>query len=371
MFLSILAGIVVFGLGTLALWLCDGLRLAWHCRIARNRASSTTPLQVVIESREDYTADLFGLVLRPLGGGQLPAFQAGQYLTVNLPRAGLPPSRRCYSLAAWQTQPRHYQLGIRRVAGGGVSEHLYQFAQPGTRLEILPPRGGFTLQTSGGVKVLIGGGIGVTPLRAMLHTLLNDRDNPGSTVYLFHAVRHAEELCYHAEFIGFQNRHSRFRYRPIVSRPNASWPGETGRLNGKRIVDALDAVANAEFYLCANIEMTAMLRADLTDLGIPPDRIFSEGFGGLVPSTDDAIYRINIVGKTAFDFQGRPTLMHGLESAGIAINSDCRAGHCGACRVRADSGDYRWLLPPTMTLGEREILACCTLPLSDMTLSRV
>jgi ferredoxin-NADP reductase len=371
MLLAILAGIFVLALGMLILWLCDGLRLAWRCRVARNRATNAATLLVVIESREDYGTHLFGLMLRPLGDGKLPAFQAGQYLTVHLPRAGQPPLRRCYSLAAWQAQPRQYQLGIRRVAGGKVSEHLYQYAYPGTRLEVLPPRGGFTLQTPGGVKVLIGGGVGITPLRAMLHALLDEDNATASRVYLFHAVRHVQELCYHAEFAGLQHGHARFRYLPVVSQPDAAWPDATGRLDGKRIVGALDTTQNAEFYLCANAEMTAMLRADLMALGITPDRVFSEGFGGLSPSSDNAIYRISIVGKTAFDFQGRPTLMHGLESAGIAIDSDCRAGHCGACRVIADSGDYRWLLPPATALGEREILACCTLPLSNMTLSGV
>jgi len=52
------------------------------------------------------------------------------------------------------------------------------------------------------------------------------------------------------------------------------------------------------------------------------------------------------------------------------LPSDCRAGHCGACRLTVAEGRTRWLVPPEYPVAGNEILACCTVPESDLRLVR-
>lgn len=367
MLLISIAILPTLGLLVLLIWLTDGLCSALK-RARRNRVTASWP--VMVESRIDYTDRLFGLTLKAVKRRKLPAFLPGQYLTLEIREAGTGVMRRCYSLAAWQARPERYQLGIRRVDGGAVSEYLHRHALPGSRLWIGSPAGEFTLRDNRRDVALVAGGIGVTPLRAMLHALLQGPAGPAPAVRLFHAVRDETELCYHAEFADWQHRYANFRYIPVVSRPGLDWIGAEGRLDAARILRELHAPAHTDVYLCANPAMTAALREGLLGFGIAAECIYSEGFGvGPASTPGNACYRIGIAGGGEFTFQGPPTLLHGLEQAGVKIASDCRTGHCGACRVTADHGEYRWLVPPVLPLLEREILACCTLPTSDMRLS--
>jgi ferredoxin len=114
--------------------------------------------------------------------------------------------------------------------------------------------------------------------------------------------------------------------------------------------------------------MMSAIREGLRLRGIPAERIHSETFGVPPNGEAESRYRIAVEGFAPFRFESQPTLLHGIEQAGIAIGSDCRAGHCGACRIRLLDGECRWLMPPGRLLADREILACCTKPLSDLRL---
>lgn len=98
----------------------------------------------------------------------LPRFAPGQFITILTQPTGSRPVRRCYSLAAWPVRPWQYQLCLKREALGRMSQWLAEQALPG-----LPPAGHFTLgQQHGPHLLLIAGGVGITPMRAMLHALL-------------------------------------------------------------------------------------------------------------------------------------------------------------------------------------------------------
>lgn len=70
----------------------------------------------------------------------------------------------------------------------------------------------------------------------------------------------------------------------------------------------------------------------------------------------------------SLDIYDTDTLLHALESALIPMESQCRSGYCGTCRLRLISGQVSYLTAPLAALLEGEILTCCSKPNSDLTL---
>lgn len=404
--IAIILGAVSLTVGcALFLLLAHGLWLTWQShrrkRCARRLAM---PINLSVLKRKDFNDGLFTLTLAHPSGRSLPTYRPGQYLTLLIPRmlpcnaalgnrslrcptsgilAVVPPSlavveqdenrsslKRCYSLASWQPKPACYELAIRQVSGGRVSTWLHRNMQSGSHIRVLPPRGEFTLQASSGDVALIAGGIGITPIRDMLHALLAGNGLKQGRIVLFYAARYFDDLLYHEEFIAAARQHANFRYLPILSKPRPDWQGLCGRLDAQTVLHRLDDFSQTDFYLCAGSSMMDAINAGLQKSGIMTERIHFERFNPGEFNAGDTAYRITLEGHQAFEFKGAPTLLHGLEQAKIAVESDCRAGHCGVCRFKVLDGNVRWLLPKETALAEDEILSCCVTPQSDLRLGR-
>lgn len=359
------------GFAIIAGFLADGLRLLLerHYRAYRMR-QSRTPRELVVLERQDFSEDLFGVTLADPRGARLPAFRPGQYVSVLLNTEPDRCIQRCYSLAAWEKRPRQYQLAIRRVPNGLVSNRLHRQLEPGRRIRLLPPRGHFTLDSRRDDVVLIAGGIGITPLRAMLHACLENKRHGGSRITLFYAARHEYELCYHRELSAAAKTHCRFSYYPILSRPGAAWDGMTGRLDVAGVLARIDKPQQSDFYICAGMGMTGAFADGLREQGVCAGRIHSEMFSPAHGLGDENTYQVHFENHEPFLFGGQPTLLHGLEQAGIKVDSDCRTGRCGICRIKLREGRCRWLITPEIPLANNEILACCTLPQSNLQLAQ-
>lgn len=352
----------------LFLLLAHGLWLAWQPhRRKRCAGRLATPINLSVLERKDFNGGLFTLTLAHPNGRNLPTYRPGQYLTLLTEADG---NQRCYSLASWRANPSRYELAIRQVSGGRVSTWLHQNMQPGSNIRVLPPRGEFTLHAPSGDAALIAGGIGITPIRAMLHALLADSDSKQGRIVLFYAARHFDHLLYHEEFIAAAGQHANFCYLPVLSKPRPDWQGLCGRLDAQTVLRRLNDFSQTNFYLCAGSSMMGAISAGLQASGIMTGRIHSERFTPGELNADETAYRITLEGHQAFEFKGAPTLLHGLEQAKIAVESDCRAGHCGVCRIKVLSGNVRWLLPKETALAEDEILSCCVTPQSDLRLAR-
>lgn len=363
---SLIVGCALF------LFLAHGLWLTWQPH-RRNRGARrlAMPIKLSVLERKDFTNGLFTLTLAHPNGRMLPGYRPGQYLTLLTEADGeRSPLKRCYSLASWRSNPTCYELAIRQVSGGRVSTWLHRNIQPGSRIRVLPPRGEFTLQASSGDVALIAGGIGITPLRAMLHALLDDNDLKQSRIVLFYAARYFDDLLYHEEFIAAARQHANFSYLPILSMPLPGWQGQCGRLDAQTVLHRLDDFSQTDFYFCAGSSMMAAISTGLQESGIMSERIHFERFNAGEFNAGNTAYRITLEGEESFEFKGAPTLLHGLEQAKIATESDCRTGRCGVCRFKVLTGNVRWLLPKETELAEDEILSCCVTPQSDLRLGR-
>lgn len=357
--LALLALVFIAGLTV------DGLRAIGRRRRAE-QAKKPRPLRIA--KRREVAGELLCLELTEPRGNPLPAFRAGQHLLLTAP-AGKNGQRirRAYSLAAWSSKPTCYELGIKREAQGAMTQWLWQHLQEGGSIEVSPPQGEFVVKPEAGPLVLIGGGIGITPLRAMLHEALDS----ARQIVLFQAARTAETLLYREEFAALAAAHGHFAYHPTLSRPAAEWTGDRGRLDARRILAAIEQTGDADFYLCAGTTMMEALRQDLRSLGIADARIHSEAFGATAGAGASGLnLAIRRAGTTkTLVTAGEPTVLAALEANDLAPAAECRAGSCGQCIARLDDGEVDWLVKPEFAVGPQHFLPCVCAARSDLSIS--
>lgn len=131
--------------------------------------------KVNVSSRIDDRGDVARIQLIPEDGGQLSPFTAGSHLDLYLPDEDL---WRQYSLCSDPAETSFYEIGVLKdPASRGGSQAVHRLALEGASFQIEGPRNHFPLEESADFTVLLGGGIGVTPLIAMakrLHMLGKD-----------------------------------------------------------------------------------------------------------------------------------------------------------------------------------------------------
>ena len=129
-------------------------------------AAGFTPLAV--SKVEAIARGIHAFELRAASGGELPPFTPGAHVTVRTPNGLL----RKYSLCNDPAERDRYQIAVKReVNGRGGSIDLIDNARAGDTLLVAAPVNDFGLPPRGQDFLFIAGGIGVTPMRAMIHEL--------------------------------------------------------------------------------------------------------------------------------------------------------------------------------------------------------
>lgn len=144
---------------------------------------------------------------------------------------------------------------------------------PGTRVIVEGPYGRFTAALARGDRVLlIAGGIGITPLRAMADDLVA----AGKSVILLHACRRRADAIFGAEWDALAATGRLVRHVIVSGDPQA--PGERGRLDAARLRRLVPDAAEREIFLCGPASMMTSMLAALREIGAPAARIHFERF---------------------------------------------------------------------------------------------
>ena len=166
---------------------------------------------------------------------------------------------------------------------GIVSSYLFGLAE-GDKLRVSGPFGQFAVRDSELEMIFIGGGVGMAPLRAMISDQLENR-HTGRRMSFWYGARSAVELFYREDFDRLAAEHDNFHWTVALSDPLPSddWHGPTGFIHAVVFEHYLRdhaAPQDCEYYLCGPPLMISAVRAMLDDLGVDPDRVFNDDFGG-------------------------------------------------------------------------------------------
>jgi len=212
-----------------------------------------------------------------LGVPSWPGHRAGQHLDVRLTAEDGYSAERSYSIASAAGEP--VAITVERLADGEVSPYLTEDLQVGDQLEIRGPVGGyFVWETAdGGPLLLVGGGSGIVPLRA----ILRQREHSGSDVpvKLLYSARALSELIYRDELDGYHYG-VEITYTLTREQP-AGWTGYARRVDRALLAEiAWPAGKDPLAYVCGPTNFVETVAGALVALGYEPGRVKTERFGG-------------------------------------------------------------------------------------------
>jgi ferredoxin-NADP reductase len=202
-----------------------------------------------------------------------PGHLPGQHVDVRLTAEDGYQVQRSYSIAS-APQDEKLVLTVERLADGEVSPYLTDVLQPGDELELRGPIGGYFVwqEALGGPLLLVAGGSGVVPLRAMLrHHRATASEIP---VRLLYSARTRDDLIYRDELEDYETTITLTREQP----PN--WNGRTGRVGPDLLAETAWSPAERPLvYVCGPTGFVEAVADALVTIGHSPARIRTERFG--------------------------------------------------------------------------------------------
>jgi len=308
----------------------------------------------------------------------LPPFQAGQYiaLAVEVDRVR---TSRPYSIASPPNQLGFYDITVRRVEDGVVSNYLLDRVKQGDVLESSGPVGEFYHNPifHKNTMVCIAGGCGITPFLSMIREILEcgiDR-----TVHLFYGNKDFEDVIFHETLQWLSERFESFHYYPVIEEPPDGYEGCRGFITGKLVKDTLGDLEDKTYYLCGPRAMYDFCLPELERLGISKSRVRREAYGTPVniwkdPGWPEEVkgndtFVVEVKGKGEFPAQAGEPLLVALEKGGLVVPALCRSGECSMCRVKLLAGKVFQPAGVLLRKSDRQfgyIHSCAAYPLEDL-----
>lgn len=349
-------------------WFLDQHAQFWFTEFGSAWSPSTLRARVV--ELVDETPEARSFVLAT--NRHWPGHRAGQYVPIEIEQGGVR-VRRCYSISSGGSPPgaTRLTLTIQRIAGGRVSSWAHDHLLPGALLGLGRPAGEFVLAprtTTSRPLLLIAGGSGITPIRALLRQLEADHALAGTVV--IHSARDEAHAIFGRELAVMAGQHPELHLVPHRS-------GAAGRLDAARLTALVPDLGTREVYVCGpggliDVALEAATRAGAA-AHVHHERFFA---ATPPPPTPDAAVapqaqRVQ-VGPRTVAVDGAGTLLEQLERAGERPASGCRMGICNTCRCTKRRGAVLDLTTGRISSApDEEIRPCISIPRSDLELADV
>ncbi|MDX6259119.1 MAG: hypothetical protein QOH84_807, partial [Kribbellaceae bacterium] len=375
------------------------------------------PLKVTAVVPESST--ILSVCFRPEdSSGDLPAAQAGQYLTLRVAATpDAPPAVRSYSLSS-APGAAEYRISVKR--DGLVSTYIHDHLKAGMTIDAAAPRGDFILTPDPGPVILVSAGVGITPVLAMLHTLATEqttatppaprtnpalpanptqpsaptlRPNPAQpadpalpaearpvrAVWWIHVARDEAQQAFASEagqlLRELPSAHQRVFYTATGKRPTPDQFAELGL--------PTDATA----YICGPAGFMDAMRETLAGLGIARDRIHTELFGALAsinpgitdhrsvpphpPEGEAGTGPLITFARSGLSVpwsDTQPSLLDLADACDVPTRWSCRTGVCHTCVTPLISGEVTYTPDPLEPPPTGQILPCCARPTTEVVL---
>lgn len=306
------------------------------------------PIELTVEARIDDRGDIMRLDLVAADGAPLPTFEAGAHVEIAVPAPdGSGVLARQYSLYGDPAETGRWRLGILlEPASRGGSRTLHAIAKPGARLAAATLRNHFPL-VKADHTVLIGGGVGLTPMLAMAAKLASE----GADFTLHVATRSADRDAFADVLDGFGDRVVRHHDDGVDGAPfdpetDLPTPGD-----GVRI------------YVCGPSGFMDWVIAAALAKGHADDHVHREYFHATVDASGTSFeVEARRSGVTVTVPEG-VSIAAALASAGVQVPLSCEEGVCGTCLCDVLEGtpDHRdhFLTDDEKAAGEL-VLVCCS-----------
>jgi len=308
----------------------------------------------------------------------LPPFQAGQYIALYLDINEIKTSRP-YSISSSPNNREYYDITIRRVENGLVSNFLLDEVKEGDTLESSGPSGTFHYNPIIHDKTLVclAGGSGITPFMSMIDDIVErnlDRD-----LYLFYGNTTLDDAIGHHRLTEISKQHKCINYIPVIENPKNTYTGKTGFITSDLIKEVLADMNQKSFFICGPQAMYDFCLPELFALGIPEKNIKKEMYGTPIniweypgwPGhvTKDDCFTIKINGGSTINAPVCQTLLQTLEQNRVNMDALCRSGECSMCRVKVLSGKVFQPAEDPVRASDRQfgyIHSCMSYPIENI-----
>lgn len=306
-------------------------------------ALSDSALKLRLERKTQIAEGVVSLEFGAIDGVELPRWEPGAHVELCLP-SGL---RRQYSLCGDPENRASYTVCVlREEAGRGGSVEVHDRFDVGAEIVSSAPRNHFPLNTAS-EYVLLAGGIGITPIKAMVEQL----HRRGASWRLVYGGRNRQSMAFADELA-----------RCYSGRVTLVPEDEAGVPDLKQLVESLSP--GTHLYCCGPAPMLDAATVACDQAGLV-GRLHLERFGasGNAPDTSadsDFVVELRESGRTLTVDAGQ-SLLEAIRAVRPDIDSSCREGYCGTCETRVLEGrpDHRGtLLSPEEHDEEGTMLIC-------------
>ncbi len=291
-------------------------------------AMGSGPLALTIAGVRQLTPRVRAYELRSTNGKPLPRVEAGAHIDVPVTLQGGVGATRRYSIASNPALVDSYEIAVlREDSGNGGSQAVHAQYGLGLELRCAVPGNDFALTHDTSPALLIAGGIGITPLKAMAHSLARQ----GRPFVLHYAVRSRSEAPFLAQLA------AEFGERLVVHVAS-----EDGRMDIRQLL--ANVGRDTVVYTCGPRRMIDAVHAAANEAGIAAERVRVERFGGNTRQTGNQalIVTLRRSGKV-IEVAADRSILDAAQAAGVTAPASCRIGNCGACATLVLEGapDHR------------------------------
>lgn len=285
-------------------------------------------LEVRLKSITALADDINAFEIVSPDGQSLPAFTAGSHIDVHL-SGGL---IRQYSLCNPPFDRNRYVIAVLRDSQGrGGSIAMHDELRAGQTLTISHPRNHFALSRSARQHVFIAGGIGITPVMAMIAEV----QRRGEPFHLYYCARSARRAAFLDEL------------KPLIDSGQASVHFDNGDpQNGLDLVSTLRAYSSGtHLYYCGPGRLMDAIEGASEHW--PPGTRHSERFSAGAARQENASHSESDVpfdvelrrSQKTFTVQPGESIVDVLRGNGVEVDTSCCEGYCGTCMTRYLAGE--------------------------------
>ena len=340
----------------------------------------------VVHKKTKECEQIISFELKPVDGGVLPAYLAGQFVTLELNIPGKDESlQRTYSISDFalnKGSPHGYRITVKRqeaprdsaVPPGQGSGYLHDHVDKGSQLNLLPPAGQFVFETkSTRPLVLVSNGVGITPVFSILKAALA-ADSARQVVFI-HGCRNSDTQVFREELKRLDTTNSNMQLVLLYSQPKIS-DNELCKEKGRITAEVVQRYEppDADYFLCGSRSLMTEIADSLRNRGIEERRIHCECF---TPQKRFSTVKEDVGSRTRtvrflpsgcsakWTENNSQSILELGEDAGLKLRFGCRAGLCGSCSSTIVNGSVEYITPPSMSVAANQALICVARPASQ------